>query len=305
VVQRGLGPHLVRVHGRGAVHHVVVDPVLGERRTAGSTPQPLGVRLVVAEQHPRVAVRLEAQPAQAAVPGHQPVTLTADRRPPVLTGQAPRPRVPEPQGGQQVERGLLRAGIGDPDPDQQVLRACLRVVDLDHPVPVAGEDAGVDQLVLRPVLAPAAVLRDQVGVRELALRVVVPPRHPRVRRSGVGVPPVLLDVLAVVALRARQAEHPLLEDRVHPVPQGQSEAEGLRGVAHRRHPVLVPAVGAPAGVVVREELPGLAVLAVVLPDGAPGPLRHVRAPGAPGQDPGVGLGEPLPLGTLDVAHACR
>ena len=49
-------------------------------------------------------------------------------------------------------------------------------------------------------------------VRELRLRVHVAPAHPRVRGRGVEVPPVLLGVLAVIALGAREAEDPLLED---------------------------------------------------------------------------------------------
>jgi hypothetical protein len=41
-----------------------------------------------------------------------------------------------------------------------------------HPVPVLVEDAGVGQLVLRRVIVPPGVLRDQAGVGELALGVV-------------------------------------------------------------------------------------------------------------------------------------
>ena len=51
-------------------------------------------------------------------------------------------------------------------------------------------------------------------------------------------------------------------------------------------PVLVPAVGARAGVVVGEGLPGIAVGAVVLAHGGPGPLGQVRAPAEPRQPVG-------------------
>src|SRR6185295_4636082 len=69
------------------------------------------------------------------------------------------------------------------------------------------------------------------------------------------------------------------------------------------HPVLVPAVGPGARVVVRERLPGVAALRVVLADGAPGALAQVRAPLVPrvgGEEIVLGaagrLGEPRMLG---------
>ena len=46
---------------------------------------------------------------------------------------------------------------------QQVGRVGLGVVDLDDPVAVVVEDAGVEQLVLRVELAAPAVLVDQVA----------------------------------------------------------------------------------------------------------------------------------------------
>src|SRR6185369_11017158 len=92
------------------------------------------------------------------------------------------------------------------------------------PVLVAVERAGIQQLVLGLVAVPAGVDVDQLLVREGLLRVVVPPPVPRVAGHGVQVPPVLLDVLAVVALRAGEPESPLLQDRVAPVPQRQAQA---------------------------------------------------------------------------------
>src|SRR5205085_2492710 len=103
-----------------------------------------------------------------------------------------------------------------------------------------------------------AVLLDEPAVGKLRLRIHVPPAHPGVRRGRVEVPPVLLDVLAVVALGPGQTEGPLLQDRVAPVPQGEREAQDLAVVADTCEPVLVPAVGPGASVVVREEVPRLA-----------------------------------------------
>src|SRR5262249_20851299 len=131
------------------------------------------------------------------------------------------------------------------------------------------------------VAAAVGVLLDQLRVRELGLRVHVAPAHPRVRRGRVEVPPLLLDVLAVVPLRAGQAERALLQDRVAAVPERERETEVLPVVADAREAVLVPAVRARARMVVREEAPRVAVAAVVLADGAPGALGEVRAPTAP------------------------
>ena len=201
-----------------------------------------------------------------------------------------------------MERGGLRAPVARRDPHQDVGRGRLGVVDLDDPVAVVVEDAGVDQLVFGLELGPRAVGLDQVLVRERGLRVVIPPAQPGAARDGVEVPPVLLDVLAVVALGAGQPEHPLLEDRVPAVPQGQRERQAVEDVGHPRHPVLVPAVRARAGVVVRERAPRVAAGGVVLANAAPRPLGEIRSPLVPraGLAPAVlrmaGVLHPLPFG---------
>jgi hypothetical protein len=105
-----------------------------------------------------------------------------------------------------------------------------------------------------------------------------------VRGRGVEVEVVLLDVLAVVALGGHHAEEPLLQDRVALVPEGQGEDEDLVTVADGGQAVLAPAVGLAAREVVREVVPRAPVRAVVLADGAPGPLGHVRPPVPPGVD---------------------
>src|SRR6202020_1358424 len=167
------------------------------------------------------------------------------------------------------------------DRHQQVIGRGLDVVHLDDPVPVVRERPGVQQLVFRLLAVPGRVHVDQVLVRERTLRVVVTPPVPRVARDGVQVPPVLLDVLAVVALRPGQPEGPLLQDRIAPVPQGQAQAEPLLDVAEPGQPVLAPPVGPRPRVVVREVVPGRAVGAVLLPDRPPLPFTDVRPPQVP------------------------
>jgi hypothetical protein len=58
---------------------------------------------------------------------------------------------------------------------------------------------------------------------------------------------VLLDVLAVVALRPGQPEQPLLEERVPAVPQRKTDAEVLVDVAEPGEAVLAPPVSAGPG----------------------------------------------------------
>src|SRR6185437_17164564 len=127
-------------------------------------------------------------------------------------------------------------------------RRRLRVVGRDDEVPVIGEDPRVDELVLWVVLAARRVLLAQLLIRELGLRVVVAPAQPRTGRRRVLVPPVVLGVLAVVALGVGQAEGTFLEDRVASVPEGQREAPVLVEVAQPGQAVLAPPVGARARV---------------------------------------------------------
>src|ERR1022692_2828553 len=142
-----------------------------------------------------------------------------------------------------------RAGRGSLSSRDHVLR---------NPAP------GVDQLIFRLEPAAGCVLADQFFVRERGLRIVIAPPVPRVAGQRVQVPPVFLDVLAVIALRSGQAERALLQDRVGAVPQCQPQALPLLDAAESGQPVLAPAVGTGAGVLVRQVAQRLAVRAVIL-----------------------------------------
>jgi hypothetical protein len=97
----------------------------------------------------------------------------------------------------------------------------------------------------------------------------------------VEVVPVLLGVLAVVALAPGEPEDPLLEDRIATVPEREREAQRLTVVADPAQAVLVPPVGARARMVVREELPGITAGAVILADRSPGAFAQIRTPPPP------------------------
>ena len=193
----------------------------------------------------------------------------------------PTPGVAKPQRREEMELGGVGAAVVDLDADVEIVDPVLGVLDEDVEVPILGEDAGVDQLHLAPGPALARILLDEPRVRVLGLGVLVEVLHVRMRRRGVQVVVQLLHVLAVVTLRPRQAKKAFFQDRVPAVPQGDREAEYLATVADAGEAVLVPAVGARAGLVVRKVVPGRAVRAVVLADRAPGALGEIWAPALP------------------------
>src|ERR1700722_2803427 len=85
----------------------------------------------------------------------------------------------------------------------------------------------------------------------------------------------------MVALVVGQTEQPLLEDRVAAVPQRQTHAQEEMLVAKSGDPIFAPAVGAAARVVVRQVLPGGAILAVILTHRAPLPVADIGPPVSP------------------------
>ncbi len=301
VPQRRLGPGARRVHGRGCApaDDVVVDAVFRVRGARGGigAEHPVGVGLVLAEQQAGTAVAdQDPRPEEG-------VALLHDRsvhrpQPGLAVVAAPGPGVAQPQRRHDVQRRGGRAQIAGGDPDAEVLGVGLGHVGGD--LPDAGvEDPGVEQLVLRIEPGAAVVHLYQLPVGERGLWIQIAPPHPRVGRRRVEEKPVLLGVLPVVALGAVETERPLLHDRVEPVPHGEGQAQELMVVTQPGHAVLVPPVGAGAGVVVGEEVPRVAVGAVVLPHGAPGPLGEVRPPATP-RDAGVSLGQTAALG----GHPC-
>jgi hypothetical protein len=214
----------------------------------------------------------------------------------------PRPGVPEPERRKEIEPGGFWPTVVDGDADEDVVRTLLCVLEEDVEVPVFVEDPGVEQLVLELLPRPASVRFHEVRVRELPLRVLVEVLHVRVRRRRVEVEVVLLEVLAVVPLAVGEAERALLEDGILAVPQRQREAEALLVVGEPAEAVFSPPVGPRPGMVVREVVPGVAALAVVLADGAPLPLAQVGPPLLPGGARLTGVVQPLLLRHVDEAE---
>jgi len=100
----------------------------------------------------------------------------------------------------------IGTAVGGGDLDQNVVGGRLGVLDDDVEIPVLVEDPRVGELELGFLSAAAAILFDEPLVRERLLRVLVEDLHGSVGWRAVQVVVMLLDVFAVVALRAAQAE---------------------------------------------------------------------------------------------------
>jgi len=102
----------------------------------------------------------------------------------------------------------------------------------------------------------------------------------------------------VLALTVGQAKQPLFEDRVVAVPEGQAEAEVLLVVGDAGDAILAPAIGAGPGLFVGEEIPGITVRTVVLPDRSPLSFTEVRPPFLPGGSYRACIVQPFLLGNV-------
>ena len=290
VVRRSLRADARRVHRAGPpVHDGVVDAVLEVLAWRVDAVEPRDVGLVVGDQHWRRRL------ARLCFEGHDPWPISArpkrqhrrvrprNRRAQAgpIGMQIPHPCIAEPDRGQHVERRGLGPVIGHGDAHHDVFGVGLGVLDEDVEVAVLVEDAGVHELELLLVAPASPVLLDEGFVGERRLRILVKHPHVRVGWRGVQVEVVLLDVLAVVALVAGQAEQPLLQNGIAPVPQGERQADLLVAIREARQAVFVPAIRARSRVVVGQVVPHGARRAVVFADRAPGAVTDVRPPAFP------------------------
>ena len=286
VVRGRLGPDLLRIDRvLLARRDEVVDAVLDVGGRVGRAEEALIVRLVLGEEQRRAAFAMQVIGSDLGFGRRD--DAVARRRGVDFQGRPgrvgpPAPDVAEPQRGQEMKRGRVRPPIADADLDQDVGRPLLGIFDDDVEVAIVLEDAGIEQLVLHVLAATPTVRGDQVVVGVGLLRILVEELHVRMGGRAIEVEVVLLHVLAVIALAVGQAEHALLEDRVLAVPERQGKAETLPVVAQAGDAVLAPVIGARSRLIVGEVVPGVAVLAVVLPDRAPLPFAEIRPPLLPG-----------------------
>src|SRR5882672_3678442 len=101
------------------------------------------------------------------------------------------------------------------------------------------------------------------------------------RRRAVKIEVILFDILTMVAFAIRQSEETLFENWIVAIPQSHTKAEQLLLITDTGKAVLTPVVSAGTGLVVGEVVPGISILAVVLPNRAPLALAKVRPPLSP------------------------
>jgi hypothetical protein len=108
-----------------------------------------------------------------------------------------------------------------------------------------------------------------------------------VRGRAVEIEIVFFDVLSVVGFAIGQAKKSFLQDGILPVPQRQRETKQLMIVAYARKTVLAPMIGTRSRMVMCEIFPGVAILAIVLADGAPLAFAEIGPPFSPGNAGGT------------------
>ena len=174
------------------------------------------------------------------------------------------------------------------DANENVVRRALRVFGNDVEVTIVVEDVRVDQFVLRIDSGSDSILRYEIPVRKLELRVLVQRFHVRVRRRAVEIVVALLHVLAVVALASGESEQTFLQNRISSVPQCERETKPALAIGDTEQSVLAPAIRATASHVMGEALPNVAGRGVILAHRTPLSLGEVGSPALPVQvAPGV------------------
>ena len=255
----------------------------------GRAEDPLIIGFVLGEEQRRLSFAIEEIVAEFGIGrgDARDVVLRDDRSQGGLRRfRPPSPDIAEPERGKEVNRRCVRAAVARADLDQNVGWRLLGVFHEDIEVAIPVEDASINQLVLRFSATAPPVRLNQIRIWKFTLRIFVEHLHVGVGRRTVDVEVVLLDIFAVVPLTVGQAEHALLEDGILAIPKSKGKAQPLLIIAEAGDAILAPMIGARARLIVGKVAPGVAVLAVVLPDGSPLALAEVRPPQLP-RDPGV------------------
>ena len=287
VVSRRLRSFLRRVHRRRiTVNNEIIDAVLHVGRGVRRCEQAGVVGLVLREQERHLAFTVEEVVLQGFLKQRIGVVgvdggmalgagLFQHR---LRAAPRPRPRVAEPQRGENMQGGRRGAAVADGDLDQHILGRRLRVFHEDIEVAVLIGYAGIEKLIFGFVPTAPAIGLHQIAVGECGLRILIQIFHVRMGRRRVEVEVVLLDILPVVALAVGEPEQTFFQDRILAVPQRRRKTQDLMVVAEAAEPVLAPMIGARARLIVREIVPGVAVVAVVLAHSAPLALAQVGTP---------------------------
>src|SRR5271157_1713775 len=192
-----------------------------------------------------------------------------------------------------MDRRVFRSAIANGNLHQNIFRCSFTILDKHIKVTLLVEGVCIDQLELRILFAPAAILFKEPSVGEFFLRILVKHLEIRMRRRGVEVVVKFFNVFAVISLTVREAEKPLFQNRILPVPEGQTQTEALMVVAQTGNAILAPTIGTTAGLVVTEIVPRGPVWTVVLTNRPPLALAQVGTPAAPMCPSAVPLFQPF------------
>src|SRR4029077_10251816 len=121
----------------------------------------------------------------------------------------------------------------------------------------------------------------ELAVRKFLLRVLIQGLHVGVRGGRIKIGVILFDVFRVISFVGGESKEALLQDGIPAVPQSEGKAHQLMAVGNTHDSVFAPAIGTRPRVIVREEIPGGAVRAVVFSDGSPLALGQVWSPAVP------------------------
>ncbi len=191
---------------------------------------------------------------------------------------SPAPDVAEPERRQHMDRRGNRAVIGHGDAPQHVFRRAFRDFLGDIEVSAFVKNAHVREFQLRTFPSEPLIFHPDRGVGKRRMWIFVEDAGVGMGRRGIEIVITFLHVLAVIALVSAEPEKPFFENRVISVPKRGGETKVAVAVRPAIQAVLAPAVGAAAGVVMREIRPAIAVFRVVFANRAPLALAQIRAP---------------------------
>src|SRR6266702_1983344 len=167
------------------------------------------------------------------------------------------------------------------DTNEDVFGGGFGILDDHIEISIFGEDACIEQLKFGILFRTAPVFFQQLSIGIGSLRIFVKKLHVRVRRRAVKVEVILLYIFAMVSFVAGKAEETFFEDGISFVPKCEPEADELVTVANRGEAILVPTIGARAGMIVRKIFPRFSGGAVVLAHRSPRAIADVGAPALP------------------------
>src|SRR5437867_1948366 len=103
---------------------------------------------------------------------------------------------------------------------------------------------------------------------------------------------ILLHILTMIAFWTCQAEEPLFEDRISPIPETEREAEQATLITNAQQTIFAPSIGAGASMLMWKGIPRAPIRRVILADGTPLAVGEVGTPTIPGFRILVRFGEP-------------